>query len=467
MTTSAAAKPASAWKSIVWSLVALALGGVMTYGLALLAKPPVLRQPTERTYNVDVFQVEALNIREVIRAFGTSQAEREVVVSAQVAGEVAERHPLLKIGQAVRALHSGASGATDGYLGDLLVRIDPKSFEAHVEQGRTLLAEDQAELKRIQQEEDNLRRLQKTVQADYDDSRREFQKAELLRKQNVNTDSDLRRAQMDLRQHEKMLVQSTNDLDLLPARRELVQRRIQTHEAALKLAELDLARTVVRPPFDGILSAVTVEVGQFVRVGEPLMTITDQKLVEVPLSVTLDDYAKLQAEVSARRFPAVELAENENVAGRWKGHVMRVSPKADEHTRTAMVYVQVDNSEQETPLLPGTFVQARIDGPILNGAILVPRDTVLDGKAFIEVDGVTRVRTVKTAKTLYNLSLIESGLQAGDRLVMTNLDVLYEGARARASQTLTLQQELEKHRTRAVQIVPAEGTTRAAPSPAP
>lgn len=438
--------------SIVLSGLALATGFGVSHGLTLLAKPPVLREPVERTYNVEVFAVEALELREVVRAFGTSQADREVVLSAQVAGEVAEIHPQLKVGQAVQAPHQKSSDGGDS-SGDLLVRIDPSTYEARVQQGRTHLAEDRAELKRIMQEEANLDKLYKTIAADFDDSQREYEKAQLLRKQGINTDSDLRRAQMELRVHEKGLVQSSNDRDLLPVRRELVQRKIESHEADLKVAEIELTRTSVRSPFDGTISSVQVEVGQYVRVGDPLATITDQKVVEIPLSVTLDDYAKLLPDVLERRFPPVDLAENEGAAPRWKGHVVRAAPKADEHTRTAMVYVQVDNSQQASPLLPGTFVQARIDGPILKQARLVPRDAVLESKAFVEKDGKIEERPIKIARTLHNLAVIESGLEAGERIVLTNLDVLFDGAKVRTSVTKTLAEELDHQRSRSAKLI--------------
>jgi RND family efflux transporter MFP subunit len=273
---------------------------------------------------------------------------------------------------------------------------------------------------------------------------------------------------MELRQHEKGLVQSGNDRDLLPVRRELVQRRIESHEAALKLAEIELARTSVRPPFDGILSAVLIETGQYVRIGEPLLTITDQKIVEVPLAVTLDDYARLLPEVDVLngRFPVAELAENEGAAARWTGHVVRMSPKADEHTRTAMVFVQVDNSQQATPLLPGTFVQARIDGPVLKRAKLVPRDSVPDGRAFVEKDGGIQQRTVKIARTLHNLAVIESGLEPGEHVVLTNLDVLFDGAKVRTSVTRTLAEELDRQRSRSAKLITESPVSKRPDEPA-
>lgn len=435
------------------AVLALAAGFGVSHGLTLLKQPPVLREPVERVYNVEVFDVENLTLREIVRALGTSEAEREVVLSAQVAGEITELHPHLKVGTKVYAVNPEDTRQP----GNLLVRIDPTSYEARVAQGQTQLAEDRAELKRIQQEEENLDRLHATIAADFEDSKREYDKTQLLRKQGINTDSDLRRAQMELRQHEKIMVQSRNDKDLLPVRRELVQRRIESHEAALKLAEIDLQRTSIRPPFDGIVSAVQVEVGQYVRVGEPIATITDQKLVEVPLSVTLDDYAKLLPDVMERQYPVAELAENEGAPPRWKGHVIRMSPKADEHTRTAMVFVQVDNSQQASPLLPGTFVQARIEGPILKQVKVVPRDAVLDGKAFVETNGMIEQRSVKIARTLHSFAVIESGLEAGERLVLTNLDVVFGGAKVRTSATRNLAEELGKQRSRSARVIEPAG----------
>ena len=115
--------------------------------------------------------------------------------------------------------------------------------------------------------------------------------------------------------------------------------------------------------------------------------------------------------------------------------------------------MQVDNSQQVSPLLPGTFVQARIEGPVLKQVKVVPRDTVLDGKAFVEKDGVIEERTVKIARTLHSFAIIESGLEAGDRLVLTNLDVVFNGAKVRSTVTRNLAEELGKQRSRSARII--------------
>ncbi len=441
--------------SLLLSVLVLTVGAAASYGLSLLRKPPELKAPTARRYNVEVYAVQPVNLREIIHAFGTARPEKEVVLSAQVAGEISDTHPQLDVGLAVKSHRAdpAANDETQRYAGDLLVRIDPSSYEERVAAARHRLAEDQSELRRIEQEETNLARIYKTIVADWEDSQREYQKTAKLREQGINTDSDLLRAQMDLRQHEKAKLTSNNERDLLPLRREQTERRIESHTTDLKLSELDLARTFVRPPFDGVLSTVHVERGQYVRVGEPLLTITAMAEVEIPLSVTLDDYAKLLPNVLERQYPAVELAENETAQPRWTGHVVRVSPKADEQTRTATVFIRVDNTAQVTPLLPGTFVHARVDGPILKQVRAVPRDAVLDGKAFVERDGKIEQRSVVVSRLLHGLALIESGLESGDRIALTNLDVLYDGASVSAPVTRTLADELARQRTRSAKLI--------------
>ncbi len=449
-------------KSLLLSALVLAAGAVGSYGLSQLRQPPELKAASNRQYNVETFTVQSVDLREIVNAFGTARPEKEVVLSAQVAGEVSQILMQLKVGLRVKgprsadaslALQAFNNNGVENLDGDLLVRIDPSSYEERVAAARHRLAADQSDLNRVEQEEANLARVYEKIVADWEDSEREYKKSAKLREQGINTESDLRRAQMELRQYEKAKIQSHNERDLLPLRREQTQRMIESHTTDLKLSTLDLARTFIRPPFDGVLSAVQVERGQYVRVGEPLVTITAVSEVEIPLAVTLDDYAKLLPDVLERRYPAVALAENETSKPRWTGHVVRVSPKADEQTRTATVFIRVENTTQITPLLPGTFVHARVEGPVLNRVLAVPRDAVSNGRVFIERDGKVTQQPVLVARILNGMALITSGLAPGDRIVLTNLDVLFEGAAVNATLERTLAEELARQQTRSAMLI--------------
>jgi len=108
--------------------------------------------------------------------------------------------------------------------------------------------------------------------------------------------------------------------------------------------------------------------------------------------------------------------------------------------------VHVVNTGQKNPLLPGTFVNARIKGSVIKGAVAVPRDAIVSGHVFVAtqlkpvasdrnssqvLQGVAHSRKVTVNRTLRSLAIIGSGLQPGDRVILTNLDVIHDGATIR------------------------------------
>ena len=148
------------------------------------------------------------------------------------------------------------------------------------------------------------------------------------------------------------------------------------------------------------------------------------------------------------------------------------------------MFVEVDNSEQDQPLLPGTFVHARIDGPVLSDALMVPRDALVrdsvfltapieeaatdapsgdepeveiaDNIEFADIPDDARIavrRPVTLARTIQTFALIEDGLAAGDQLIITNLDRLVDGRTlVRPQGALTVEEELDRQRIEALRL---------------
>jgi hypothetical protein len=98
-------------------------------------------------------------------------------------------------------------------------------------------------------------------------------------------------------------------------------------------------------------------------------------------------------------------------------------------------------------------VHARIDGPVLEDVLIVPREAVLSGRGFVLRDERAQIRSVKVARTLQTLAVIESGFAAGDQVILTNLDVLYDGAPVTPQSTRTLRDELQQRSTRVARLV--------------
>lgn len=406
-------------------------GGLAFLALAAMKKPPAEREVSSKVFNVEVFRAEQLDIDEIIIGYGTAKADREVVLSAQVAGEVLETHPQLKVGRRVMAagVDRDEAGRSIDRSGDVLVRIDRDVYLQRFQQAESRLREDESELTLLEQQRKNNDDRLASAEIGVKLYQKELAKVEKLFEQGkIATESDVTKAQLELQRYRDVWIPLENERRLFPIRTEQIERRQATHQADRRLAQLDLERTEIRPPFTGWLSEVHVERGQHVKVGDPLVKLIDASVVEIPVPIPLGDFTKIEAKLLAGEQPRVEMAEHETAPPRWAGHVVRVSPQADERTRTVKVFVRVDNREQKEPLLPGTFVQARIVGPAWKQVVVVPRDAIVQGRVFVANGDHSHPRNVRVAAKLQSFAIIDSGIAAGDQVILTNLDVLTEGA---------------------------------------
>ncbi len=113
--------------------------------------------------------------------------------------------------------------------------------------------------------------------------------------------------------------------------------QLETAKAELKRAQLDLEYMTIRAPFDGALQERHVEVGDFVKSGDPIARFVDNRRIIVTANVSEYDAGYVQTGQTAQ----AQLATGETV----HGTIRYVAPVADEATRTFTVELEVDNSE--------------------------------------------------------------------------------------------------------------------------
>jgi multidrug efflux pump subunit AcrA (membrane-fusion protein) len=240
--------------------VLIVAGGVFNWLTSFKQEPPRQRGAgISKTYSVTVYRVEPVDLQRVITAFGTALADREVMVAAEVAGRVIEANRL-KVGRGVEA--AGATRSREGTSastpGDLLVRIDPQTYQARVLQARNLLAQDAADLKRLDQEHENNELLLETERKNLATATEEYQSVENLKARGVGTDSAVRQAQLEKARYQEAVNRLENEVRLYDSRREAIEARLDAHQSDLELAQLELERTQVFAPFGGVISGVHV-----------------------------------------------------------------------------------------------------------------------------------------------------------------------------------------------------------------
>ena len=420
----------------------LATGFGSLYYLASLRSQPPSRKEQLRVYQVDLYRVEPQPLQEVMTAFGTARSDHQVVLAAQVAGEIVSVHPQLRVGLRIPPQQSESRPV-------VLVEIDPQAFQQKVTQAQRRLDEDAADLARQAQDVQNNRRLLEKARQDLAVYRKEYERIRGLQAKGVATESDVTKATLELRRYDDQVITLENQKELLPLEKQKLLKRKAVHEADLALTRLDLGHATVQAPFSGVLGEVHVEQGQYVRAGEPLVRLVDDSRIEIPVSLTVTDYQRVRGMLDSGRVPGVELAGEATGSSTWTGRVARLAPEVDERTRTGRAFIVVENRSQPRPLVPGTFVHARIAGEELDHAIVIPRDAIAvdaDGQQFVWVmagqpvsvdsgaqdESAIQARKIERRRlpadkirTFQTLALVAPGvLSKGELVVLTNLDVL-------------------------------------------
>ena len=160
--------------------------------------------------------------------------------------------------------------------------------------------------------------------------------------------------------------------------------KLESARAELKRAELDLEYRVMRAPFDGVILDRQVELGDFVRAGDAVVSFVDNTRLIVTGSIAEQDARY----VAPGAVASAVLVTGQEVTGRLR----YVSPVADEGTRTFTVELEVPNPDGSLPA--GVTAEMRIPGGEMLAQKIAPSLLTLDSEGNIGVktlDGYNRV----------------------------------------------------------------------------
>ncbi|MEW6072790.1 MAG: efflux RND transporter periplasmic adaptor subunit [Planctomycetota bacterium] len=205
--------------------------------------------------------------------------------------------------------------------------------------------------------------------------------------------------------------------------------------AELALYENELARTVMRAPFAGVLAEVTVEVGEWLTPSPPG--------IPIPSVIDLIDTGSIYVSAPMDEVDSAALAAGQRVTvtidpfpGRsFPGHVARVAPYVldlEEQNRTVAIEVELDDQAFAATLLPGTSADVEVILEVREDVLRIPTATLLEGgRVLVLADGVLAERQVETGLKNWDWTEVRSGLEAGE-LVVSSLGVTGVKAGARA-----------------------------------
>ncbi len=364
--------------TIALVLAVLAVAG----GVYWLRHAPDVAQAARaaRAVPVTVTSAGRRDVPVVLTGLGTVQASFTVGIHAQVDGKLQE--VLFAEGQYVNQ-------------GDLLARIDPRLYQAALDQAKAKKAQDEAQLVALQKDLERFKTL----------SRSGFQ--------------------------------SQQNIDQQQSKVDMNKAALVSDSAAIDAARAQLDYTTITAPSDGRMSVRLVDPGNIVRASDQgsIAVLTRTRPIYVLFTLpasTLDDVRDAQA-----RGPVQVVAyDRNNQKTLSTGKLETIDNQIDPTSATYKLKALFTNDDER--LWPGEFVNARLQVGVLPDALVVPSVAVQRGPKglfvwVIKPDNTAEARTIEAGPTVDDMTVIASGLNDGERTVINGQYRLLIGVRVTAT----------------------------------
>jgi len=389
-----------------WGLLAAAILAAGVVGFILLRVLAPAPGQVERPTQAPLVQVQPLALQEgplPVRGFGPVRPRAEVSLIAQVNGNVVETSDALVSGGAFKA-------------GDVLARIDPRPYQAALDQVEAERAARQADLTFAE------RQLERDLELAQSGAASERRRDETLNQ------------------------------------RDRARAQISALEAQITARTVDLERTVITAPFDGRVFTESIDVGSVVQPGAQIARIYATDISEIIVSLSDREAALIPGiwdDTLTTASAATATLPYRGNTYTWDGFVHRVEAGIDPDTRTIDVVVRVedptrrgqqvnrtntDTLEDPPPLLPGTYAAVEIEGVALTYA-LIPRGAYRDGSTVWIVGNGNQLESIPVELVQDQGSKVAvrgAGLKDGDSLIISDLGIATPGLVVRPTSDTSL-----------------------------
>jgi membrane fusion protein (multidrug efflux system) len=257
----------------------------------------------------------------------------------------------------------------------------------------------------------------------------------------ANSKADLER----IRPLAEMNAVSQQDLDGAEARYEAAIGNLQAASAQQEQAEIELSYTRILAPIDGVIGISMAEVGEFVGAAPNAVVlnyVSRNDPIRVRFSINERDYLRLARLFVERRETLGENAAGERKQGLeliladgtvhpYEGEI--IATDAAINPTTGTFTMEADFANPDGLVLAGQFARVRGVMERRENAILIPLRAISELQGIFRVfvvgeDGAVELRVVELGPQVGNLRIVESGLEAGERVAVEGLLRLRNGA---------------------------------------
>jgi RND family efflux transporter MFP subunit len=332
----------------------------------------------------------------------------------------------------------------------VVLRIEPTTFEFSLTQSEAGLAGSQSSLRQLEVEE-------KSTQSSLDIATKNLAvgEKELQRIQSIWDKKLVSRSTVDVEEQKVLqLRQQVADLQgklaSFASKKAATEAQIRQSQTTVGEKQDTLGRTEVRLPFDARIGEVTVEQGEFVPTGGQLFEALGTQSIEINAQLPIKHFRPL---LSGMQHSAVDLQNPSNFQNalnqlslearvrlvgdtddvEWEGKLLRISESIDPVRDTLGLVVAVENPYagvipgKRPPLLKGMYVSVEFLAPPQN-QLVIPRKALHQGRVYVATaENTLSIRPVKIRFSHGNQAVIESGLEEGEQIILTDVIPVIEG----------------------------------------
>ncbi|GAB5453584.1 MAG: efflux RND transporter periplasmic adaptor subunit [Halioglobus sp.] len=212
-------------------------------------------------------------------------------------------------------------------------------------------------------------------------------------------------------------------------------------KSRLAQAQADLANTEIRAPFNAIVDSKQIDLGQYVQTGMSMMRLLSTDLAEIRLPILGSDvpFINLAADNDEQRPEAILSMELGSEAHTWRADLARLEQRVDEQTRVFYVVAQVrepyNTDLHARALTLGLFVEAQLEGRVIDNAVSVPTTALHNGKfVYVVRDGALLRKQAKLLRRESDSVILDGEGLAGKAIVLNRLDLMIEGMAVRINE---------------------------------
>lgn len=425
-------KTTFSWTKRLLLIPPLVLGVLALYFSPLMKQAPPQNTKTASPKVVRVIKLEPRKIQPTAIGYGYIQPANEWQVQSELTGTINWISDKLKNGSIIKK-------------GEIVLKLDQATFL--LEKAQLMAQLEVAKLK------------DKTTQSSIEIAQKDvdLQKNEVQRIEKLSKTGNISKTTKDASQ--RQLLSSQQQLQTLKNTLLINEAEKMVITSQLAVIDLDLQKTQLIAPFDVRVTEVNVGVSEYINTGTLLFKADGLNAAEVSAQFTIGKMRPLRkASTSNTLTPETHSELQANVelqtADRtinWEAKVDRSGGLLDAQTQNQSIVVRIDNPYQQAspgsrpPLIRNTFVKVTLKAPILTNQLLLPSTAIHNNRVYtLDDENKLRIKAIETDFIQQQIAVIKSGLNAKDRVILSQLSPAIEGMKLKPQEDKKIMTWLDK-----------------------